>query len=92
MNLDLINSILIMTAGGFIAVSVVKLYKDKLVHGVSPIHVGFFTVYGFWHIYFFSSLDQWWSVAGGDGSHYNEYHLAYHVNLLFNIPEGKNMK
>ena len=65
MTLDIINSILISIAGGFISVSVLKLYKDKLVHGVSPVHVGFFTAYGFWHVYFFYSLDQWWSVMGG---------------------------
>ena len=65
MNLDIINSVLIMTAGAFISASVVKLYKDKVVRGVSPIHVGFFTMYGFWHVFFFSSLNQWWSVAGG---------------------------
>lgn len=65
MNIDIINSILIVVAGGFISVSVFKLYRDKVVRGVSPIHVGFFTLYGFWHIYFFSALDQWYSVMGG---------------------------
>ncbi len=64
-NFDVVNSVMVLTAGGFIAVSVWKLYKDKLVRGVSPIHVGFFSAYGLWHIFFFSSLDQWWSVVGG---------------------------
>ena len=62
---DLINSVLVLVAGGFILISVKKLYKDKIVKGVSWAHVGFFSLYGFWHIYFFSSLEQWWSVAGG---------------------------
>ena len=65
MNLDIINSGLVFIAGAFILISVKKLYKDKIVKGVSWAHVGFFTLYGLWHIYFFSSLEQWWSVVGG---------------------------
>jgi len=65
MNPDIVNSGFLLTAGFFILFSVVKLYKEKEVRGVSLIHAGFFSVYGFWHICFFSLLEQWWSIIGG---------------------------
>ena len=88
---DIINSALIIMAGCFILVSVNKLYTDKLVRGVSPIHVGFFTGYGFWHIFFFSSLEQWWSVVGGVFT--TTMNTTWLIMLIYYsiYPKGKQM-
>ena len=39
--------------------------KDKAVAGVSVLSTAFFTSWGFWNLYYYPSLDQWWSFAGG---------------------------
>ena len=62
---DATNGLLELAGGFFILLSVLKLAKDKLVRGVSWVHVSFFTVWGVWNLYYYPSLDQWLSFAGG---------------------------
>ena len=60
---DLINGLLETGGGLFILFSIVKLAQDKLVKGVSWLHVSFFTAWGYWNIYFYWALDlpySWW--------------------------------
>ncbi len=64
---DMINGTLELVAGVFIALSVWKLHKDKKVRGVSYVHVGFFTAWGFWNLFFFPHYDLWFSFVGGVG-------------------------
>ena len=45
--------------------SVVKLYKEKTVRGVSWLHAGFFASWGFWNLYYYPHLNQWFSFVGG---------------------------
>jgi uncharacterized membrane protein YfcA len=65
MSPDLINGIFESIGGFFIALSVIKLYREKVVRGVSAIHVAFFTSWGFWNLYFYPVIDQWFSFWGG---------------------------
>lgn len=62
---DIINGAFETLGGAFIALSVVKLHREKLVHGVSWLHVAFFSTWGYWNLYFYPHLDQWLSFAGG---------------------------
>lgn len=62
---DLINGLFEMLGGLFILISILKLREDKEVKGISWLHVGFFTGWGFWNLYFYPSLDQWFSFAAG---------------------------
>lgn len=62
---DLINGTFETSGGGFIFLSVLKLYRDKKVMGVHWGHVAFFTSWGFWNLYFYPHLHQWLSFAGG---------------------------
>ena len=41
------------------------LPRAKLVRGVSWKHVALFSTWGFWNLYYYASLDQWFSWAGG---------------------------
>jgi hypothetical protein len=62
---DLINGTF-ESAGGFsIALSIIKLYREKTVRGVSWLHVGFFTSWGFWNLFYYPHLGQWFSFIGG---------------------------
>lgn len=64
---DMINGLFEMCGGLFIALSIRKLWHDKRVAGVAWRHAGFFAGWGYWNLYFYPSLDQWWSFCGGVG-------------------------
>ena len=60
-----------MINGGFEALGTVfvlnhcrVLLKDRQVKGVSILSTVFFTGWGFWNLYFYPSLGQWWSFVG----------------------------
>ena len=62
---DLINGVFEASGSLFILLSIRRLYEDKLVRGVSFIHVGFFSLWGVWNLYYYPHLGQWLSFAGG---------------------------
>jgi len=62
---DVINGLFELLGAPFILVSIVRLRKDKAVRGVSWIHAMFFTAWGFWNLYYYPFLDQWFSFSGG---------------------------
>jgi len=64
---DLINGIFEGSGGFWIALSVRRLYRDKIVRGLSPYPVAFFTAWGLWNLFYYPHLDQWFSFAGGIG-------------------------
>ena len=54
------------TLSGFMLWNNVRmLYKHKKVKGMSILTVCFFTTWGFWNLYYFPFLKQWWTFAGG---------------------------
>lgn len=62
---DLVNGIYEFMGAPFIFMSILKLFKDKKVRGVSWIHVLFFSSWGYWNLYYYPHLNQWCSFAGG---------------------------
>ena len=62
---DFLNGSFELAGGLFILLSVIKLYKDKKVRGISYVHVGYFTAWGYWNIYYYPYLNQWISFIGG---------------------------
>lgn len=62
---DVVNGLYEMMGAPFILLSVWNLYKQKRVRGVSWVHVGFFTTWGFWNLFYYPYLGQWWSFVGG---------------------------
>lgn len=46
-------------------VNVYALHRDRCVKGVTPLATTFFMSWGCWNLYYYPSLDQWWSFAGG---------------------------
>jgi len=64
---DVVQGIFQLSAGGFVSLSVWQLHRDKIVRGVSYKHVAFFSVFGFWNLFFFSNYDLWFSFWGSLG-------------------------
>lgn len=64
---DFINGTFESLGGLFIFFSIEKLYKQKIVRGVSWVHAAFFSAWGYWNLYYYPHLDQWFSFWGGAG-------------------------
>ena len=64
---DLFNGVFEFCGAGFILLSVARLYREKVVRGVSWVHVAFFSAWGFWNLFYYPHLGQWISFAGGIG-------------------------
>ena len=62
---DAVNGCYELLGAPFIGLSVMKLYKEKVVRGVSWLAVAFFASWGYWNMFYYSNLHQWCSFAGG---------------------------
>jgi len=62
---DAVNGTFELSGGFFILLSVIKTLKDKQVHGVNWLTTAFFMAWGYWNLYYYPSLDQWFSFVGG---------------------------
>jgi len=65
MNADLINAIFELGGGFFILLHCKAVFKDKAVAGVSVLAVIFFSLWGFWNLYYYPSLNQMLSFYSG---------------------------
>lgn len=65
MSPDLINGIFESAGAAAILDHCWQLWKDKSVRGVSWKAVTFFTLWGYWNLFYYPHLDQWWSFWGG---------------------------
>lgn len=62
---DTVNGLFEFGGGLLMYRNAYQIWKDKQVKGVYwPVWV-FFTAWGYWNIYYYPSLDQWLSFAGG---------------------------
>jgi hypothetical protein len=62
---DQINGVFEGAAALFVIRNIRVLYKDKQVCGVSILSTGFFTSWGFWNLFYYPNLNQYWSLYGG---------------------------
>lgn len=62
---DLINGSFELLGGVLIWMNVWRMYKDQELKGVHWGPTLFFTVWGFWNLYYYPHLDQWLSFLGG---------------------------
>jgi len=62
---DIINSLFELVSGLLLALNVRRLHIDKRVRGVSVWPVAFFTLWGYWNLYFYNAVDCTLSFLGG---------------------------
>lgn len=63
MSPDFVNGLFELAGAMFTWANVIRVHKDKQVHGVSWIAVMFFTVWGYWNVYYYPVIGQPWSAA-----------------------------
>jgi len=62
---DVINAAFEVLAGAMVLLHCRRVWLDKCVNGVSLVATCFFAVWGFWNLYYYPSLGQWYSFVGG---------------------------
>ena len=62
---DLINGTFEFCGGFAIYLSIRNLHRAKIVRGVSWAQVAFFSSWGCFNLWFYPSINQWFSFAGG---------------------------
>lgn len=62
---DQFNGLFEFGGGLMILKSVFLLHQQKMVRGVSKLPVFFFTSWGFYNLFYYPHLGQWWSFSGG---------------------------
>lgn len=62
---DIINGWFEAISGGFMSYNCVRLYQDKRVRGVSVATQIFFTAWGYWNLFYYPHLGQWFSFFCG---------------------------
>lgn len=62
---DLINGLIQLIGAGFTWRNFLQLHRDRVLAGVYWPTTAFFSAWGFWNLYYFPALDQWFSLAGG---------------------------
>lgn len=65
MSADLTNGIFEFVAALFQMMNVLALQKDKKIRGVRFIPTLFFSLWGFWNLYYYPHLHQPFSLIGG---------------------------
>lgn len=65
MSPDLINGVFEMLGGASIWMHVKTILRDRQSRGVNPYATTFFTLWGFWNLFYYPNLAQWWSFTGG---------------------------
>lgn len=62
---DLINGMFELFGAAFIILNIRQILRDKEVKGVYWPTMMFFMTWGYWNIFYYPSLGQWLSFAGG---------------------------
>ena len=62
---DFINGCFELGGGLLSILNLLRLYKDKKVLGVSLTVFCYFAFWGLWNLYYYPSLEQWYSLVGG---------------------------
>lgn len=62
---DMINGSFELMGAFFLLLNVRQLYRDKELNGVHWAPTLFFSTWGVWNLYYYPSLGQWYSFAGG---------------------------
>lgn len=65
MSPDMINGAFEALGSVMLWRNVLQLHRDKQVKGVHWTATGFFAAWGYWNLFYYPHLDQWYSFTGG---------------------------
>lgn len=62
---DFINGLFEAVASLFLLMHCRQLHRDKQIKGVAITPFVFFMAWGYWNLYYYPSVNCWWSFWGG---------------------------
>ena len=62
---DIVNGLFEGLGSLFTMTNVLAILRDKMIRGFSPLPTVFWTLWGWWNLYYYPSLGQWFSFTGG---------------------------
>lgn len=62
---DVINGVFEFSGGLSTLLNIRAIRKDKTIQGVHWSTYAFFTTWGIWNLFYYPSLNQWFSFSGG---------------------------
>lgn len=62
---DVVNGLFELVGAASCLLNVFRLARDKRVAGFHPAGTIFFTSWGYWNLFYYPSLGQWFSFLGG---------------------------
>jgi hypothetical protein len=62
---DVVNGCFELFGGVLLWINVFQILKDRAFRGVNIVPVAFFAMWGLWNLYYYPSIDQWYSFVGG---------------------------
>ena len=62
---DMINGLFEAIGGALVLNHCRAVLRDKAVAGVSIFSTAVFSLWGFWNLFYYPHLDQWYSFGGG---------------------------
>ena len=62
---DFVNGSFEALGGVFLAMNLRRILKDKKIAGISIFPVAFWSLWGFWNLFYYPHLGQWISFVGG---------------------------
>lgn len=62
---DFINGCFELFGGALSILNVQMILRDKKVRGMALSPLAFFTAWGYWNVFYYPHLDQWFSFTGG---------------------------
>ena len=65
MSADSMNGLFEFAGGFMLLLNVFRIHRDKAASGFHPSTAAFFTAWGYWNLYYYPSLGQWFSFACG---------------------------
>ncbi len=65
MNTDIINGLFEGVGACVLMMNVRQLLHDKVICGVHIFPTIFYTLWGLWNLFYYPSLNQWFSFSGG---------------------------
>ena len=88
LNGDIINALFELFGGILLWKNVHQLHKDKEIKGVHWSPVMFLAAWGYWNLYYYPSLDQWFSFVAG--INIVAANTVWVVQMLYYIRKNKN--
>jgi hypothetical protein len=65
MTLDMINGLIELCGAMMLSNNIFALHRDKEIKGIHWSSTVFFTLWGIFNLFYYPSLDQWYSFFGG---------------------------